>query len=120
MRPGPQKRLRFPAPERSNYELHKSGQRTDGSCTEDHINRVFVRPDCQGKGYGSGILAQLEQEIFKTYNAVYLESSLHAVGLYEKRGYQTVRHEGIEVENGAVLVYEIMRKEISEKVTRSE
>ena len=120
MRPGPQKRLRFPAPERSSYELHKSDQRADGSCTEDHINRVFVRPDCQGKGYGSGILAQLEQEIFKTYNAVYLESSLPAVGLYEKRGYQTVRHEGIEVENGAVLVYEIMRKEISEKVTRSE
>ena len=35
-----------------------------------------------------------------------------AVALYEKLGFTTVKHEKYPVENGVVLVYEIMEKEL--------
>ncbi len=32
--------------------------------------------------------------------------------LYEKRGYRTIRHEKWNVENGRILVYEVMAKSL--------
>ena len=42
--------------------------------------------------------------------AAWLEASLPACLLYEHRGYRTVRHDRWPLENGVVLVYEIMEK----------
>lgn len=81
-----------------------------GSCRDDHITRVYVDPAFQRRGYGSYIMQVLEDEIALRYDAAYLDASLPASHMYEKRGYVTVRHDRWEVENGAVLVYEIMRK----------
>lgn len=83
-----------------------------GSCIDNHITRVFVLPNCQGKGCGSYIMKQLETEIGKKYDTVLLDASLAASRLYEHRGYETVTHEQIDVENGRILVYEIMRKDL--------
>lgn len=81
-----------------------------GSHNENHITRVYVDPDFQGQGYGSFIMQHLEDEIFAGYDTVLLDASLPASHLYKKRGYQTVKHERLSFDGGAVLVYEIMEK----------
>lgn len=81
-----------------------------GSYQDNHITRVYVHPDFQGKGYGSRIMEALEGEIALTYGKVYLDASLPASHLYEKRGYRTIKHEKWKVENGVILVYEVMEK----------
>lgn len=81
-----------------------------GCYTDNHITRVYVAPEFQRQGYGSYIMQCLERQIAKVYDTVYLDASLPAARLYEKRGYKTIRHEKYPVENGVVLVYEVMEK----------
>lgn len=81
-----------------------------GSHEENHITRVYVLPEFQRKGYGSFIMQCLEDEIAEKYNTVLLDASLPACHLYEKRGYNTIRHEKWCVANDAVLVYEVMER----------
>lgn len=81
-----------------------------GCYKENHITRVYVKPAFQKQGYGSFIMQCLEEIIAKHYDKVYLDASLPACHLYEKRDYKTIKHERWNVENGAVLVYEVMEK----------
>lgn len=83
-----------------------------GCYKDNHITRVYVKPEFQGQGYGSYIMQCLENEISLKYDTVYLDASLPASRLYEKRGYQTVKHERWNVENGVILVYEVMEKSL--------
>ena len=77
-----------------------------GCYDDNHITRVYVKPGFQGQGYGSHIMQCLENEISLKYDKVNLDASLPACHLYEKRGYQTIKHERLNVENGVILVYE--------------
>lgn len=88
-----------------------------GCYQDDHITRVYVKPQFQGRGYGSYIMQCLEKEIGVIYDTAYLDASLPASHLYEKRGYRTLRHDKWNVENGRVLVYEIMAKPLSHTTT---
>lgn len=88
-----------------------------GCYKEDHITRVYVKPEYQGRGYGSYIMQCLENEIRAKHDIAYLDASLPASRLYEKRGYQTVKHEKWDVENGRILVYEIMAKPLPNQST---
>ncbi len=81
-----------------------------GCYKDNHITRVYVKPEYQGRGYGSYMMQCLENEIRAKHDMVYLDASLPASQLYEKRGYQTIRHERWNVENGRTLVYEVMAK----------
>ncbi|MDE6111732.1 MAG: GNAT family N-acetyltransferase [Eubacterium sp.] len=83
-----------------------------GCLSENHITRVYVLPEYQGKGYGTYIIKQLESEIKKEYDCAVLDASLPAVMLYEKLGYNTVNHNKYPVENNVVLVYEVMEKKL--------
>lgn len=83
-----------------------------GCYTDNHITRVYVKPSCQRKGYGSYIMQCLEEEISLEYDTVYLDASLPASHLYESRGYKTINHGRWNVANGAVLVYEVMEKSL--------
>lgn len=83
-----------------------------GCYKDNHITRVYVKPKYQGRGYGSFIMQCLEADIAKKHNSVELDASLPASQLYERRGYKTVKHEKWNVENGVVLVYEIMEKSL--------
>lgn len=100
--------------ERGDVGVLKEGDQLIGTGSRDgnHITRVYVNPDFQGKGYGSHIIEILEHEIGRDYDTVNLDASLPASRLYERRGYRTVKHETREVENQAVLVYEIMQKDL--------
>lgn len=81
-----------------------------GCSKENHITRVYVHPRFQKQGYGSYIMQCLENNIALNYDSVCLDASLPAAHMYEKRGYKTIRHDKWEVENGVVLVYEVMEK----------
>jgi GNAT superfamily N-acetyltransferase len=89
-----------------------------GSIKENHITRVYVSPEFQGKGYGSNIMDCLENEISKKYDKSILDASLPASSLYSHRGYKTIVHNKLSIENGAYLVYEIMEKELQKKDSR--
>lgn len=84
-----------------------------GSYADNHITRVYVLPEYQKKGHGTYIIKSIEAAIAHNYNKAYLDASLPAAMLYEKLGFVTVKHEKYLVENGAVLIYEIMEKEIT-------
>lgn len=84
-----------------------------GCYKDNHITRVYVEPEYQGKGYGSFIMQCLEADMAKNHDTVELDASLPASHFYEKRGYKTIKHEKWNVENGVVLVYEIMEKSLA-------
>ena len=83
-----------------------------GTCTDNHITRVFVLPEYQGQGYGSHIMQQLEDKVSKKHDKAILDASLPASLFYENRGYVTVRHETWNCENDTVLVYGVMEKKL--------
>lgn len=83
-----------------------------GSFSGNHITRVYVLPEYQGRGYGTFMVKTMEEEIVKHHNSVYLDASLPAAQLYEKLGYQSIKHEKYPVENGVVLAYEVMEKKL--------
>lgn len=81
-----------------------------GSRDGQHITRVYVLPEHQGKGYGGYILGELEKEISGKYSRIVLDASLPACRFYESKGYRTVRHEEAKCEGNVVLVYDVMEK----------
>lgn len=81
-----------------------------GCFVENHITRVYVLPEYQKRGLGTQIMKTLEARIGEAHDSVYLDASLPAAALYKKLGFHTVKHERYPVENGVVLVYEIMEK----------
>ena len=89
-----------------------------GCYRENHITRVYVKPEYQGKGYGTFIMDYLEEVISKKYTKAILDASLPASQLYEKRGYFTTEHRRCTVENNVVLVYEIMEKSLRQQRER--
>jgi GNAT superfamily N-acetyltransferase len=88
-----------------------------GSRKNNQITRIYVAPAYQGHGHGSIIMQQLEDEIGKEYHEALLDSSLAARRFYENRGYRTISHERLKLENGVILVYEVMRKALSNVAT---
>lgn len=83
-----------------------------GCFVDNHITRVYVLPEYQKKGYGTYIMKNMEAQISKKYDKEYLDASLPAAALYEKLGFSTRKHERYPVENGVILVYEVMEKEL--------
>lgn len=79
----------------------------------NHITGVYVLPEHQGRGCGSHIIECLETAIEADHDTARLEASLPAVCLYEHKGYKTVGHGVIDLENGVKLVYEEMEKRLS-------
>ena len=75
----------------------------------NHVLRLFVMPEYQGKGYGSAFMEFVEKNIGKEYPCAVLDASLAACIMYEKRGYKTVCHCRERLDDG-FLVYEMMEK----------
>lgn len=83
-----------------------------GCFVDNHITRVYVLPEYQKKGYGTYIMENIEASISEKYDRAYLDASLPAATLYEKLGFSTIKHERYPVENGVILAYEVMEKEL--------
>lgn len=88
-----------------------------GCFVDNHITRVYVLPEYQKKGYGTFIIKNIEAQIRDKFDKAYLDASLPAAALYEKLGFATIRHERYPVENGVILAYEIMEKELHKVYT---
>lgn len=74
------------------------------------IERLFVEPSGQGKGYGGQLIDFAENMIFGYSETVRLDSSLPAKAIYIKRGYREREYRKILTDNGDYLCYDIMEK----------
>ncbi len=77
---------------------------------DNEINRLFVLPDFQRKGYGRELMDFAEEIIRKKHDHIILDASLPAKQIYLKRGYVTAKYNMIETENGDYLCYDVMEK----------
>lgn len=78
----------------------------------DEINRLFVLPEHQGKGFGGELLRFAEKMVSKSYGTARLDSSLPAKEMYLKKGYMVIASHSIETENGDFLCYDVMIKRV--------
>lgn len=76
---------------------------------EKEINRFFVLPSFQKKGYGRELMDFSEEEIFEKYNCIILAASFPAQKMYEERGYQVIAYDKILCDNGDYLCYNLMQ-----------
>ena len=81
-----------------------------GTVTVDgnEISRLFVLPEQQRKGYGRMLLDFAEKTILAQHDAVQVDASLPAKGIYRKRGYRETEYRVIPTENGDFLCYDVM------------
>ena len=77
---------------------------------ENAVNRLFVLPEFQSRGYGSQLMDFAEEEIAEKYSKIHIDSSLAAKEMYLKRGYKEKRTCKIEADNGDILVYDEMER----------
>lgn len=79
----------------------------------DNVNRLFVLPDEQGKGYGGELLRFAESVIAKSYGTARLDSSLPAKQIYLRKGYMVIDSRAIGTDGGDFLCYDIMIKRVA-------
>ena len=81
----------------------------------NEINRLFVLPQYQRRGYGRALLDFAEQTILSRYDTVRLDASFPAKQIYRKRGYRETEYHIIRTENGDCLCYDVMELRKPEK-----
>lgn len=81
-----------------------------GSINQNEINRLFILPKYQGKGYGTFIMDVLENMIYEKYSDIQLDASFPAYEMYLHRGYESVQYRKISTKNGHYLCYNVMKK----------
>lgn len=93
------------------YVLREAGKVVGTVTLNDcEINRLFVLPEHQGKGYGGMLMDFAEQHLFERCGAIRLSASRPSEGLYLMRGYEVVDSREIKTDSGDVLHYEYMEK----------
>ena len=80
---------------------------------ENAINRLFVLPGYQSRGYGSKLMDFAEAKIAEKFSCIHIDSSLAAKEMYLKRGYKEKKTCRIQADNGDILVYDEMEKQIT-------
>ena len=81
-----------------------------GSIRGNRVQRFFVLPEFQGRGYGTVIMNEIEKRIFFNHDEIILESSLPAYEFYLKRGYISFDFQKIKTSCGHMLCYHMMKK----------
>ena len=89
------------------------GNATVGTVTisESSINRLFVLPESQHKGYGKALLDFAEEKILVKFDRVQIDASFPAKRIYRKRGYKETEYNTVKTDNGDYLCYDVMRLE---------
>lgn len=80
--------------------------------TDNEIDRLFVLPIFQGKGYGRVLLDYAEDAIAKKYDVIKLHASLPAKSIYLKRGFHEVEYFKIDTGRGDYLCADVMEKKV--------
>lgn len=84
----------------------------------NRINRLFVLPQFQHKGYGRAMLDFAEKMVLKHSDTVMIDASFPAKQIYRKRGYQETEYHMIQTDNGDYLCYDVMILSSLENVSR--
>ena len=79
---------------------------------DDEINRLFVLPEFQHRGYGKELMDFAEEIIRGKHDHIILDASLPAKQIYLKRGYVATKYNMIETGNGDYLCFDVMEKSI--------
>lgn len=90
--------------------MHDNGPVGTVTIKGNEINRLFVLPQHQRKGFGRQLLDFAEEMIFMSHSTICLSSSLPAKRTYLNRGYIPLEAHQIVTENGDVLCYDWMQK----------
>lgn len=77
---------------------------------KNEINRLFILPEYQKRGYGSMLMDFSEGEIFEKFKEIRIDASLPAKEIYLRRGYKEIQYNNICTKNGDYLCYDIMEK----------
>lgn len=84
-----------------------------GALEGNNIKRIFVLPPYQGRGIGKELINTLENLVLEEgYATAIIDSSIPAFGLYFKLSYQVKEYNTINVDNGQVLSYHVMSKNL--------
>jgi len=85
-----------------------------GTLVDDHVMRVFVKPECQKLGFGKIIMRNLEAKaLSQGISVVELDASLPSKKFYDLLGYVTLEETFLAVENGKRLDYYKMEKSLT-------
>lgn len=79
---------------------------------ENHINRLFVLPKYQGRGYGGELIRFAEEKIAEEYDNIEIDASFSAKSIYIRKGYKFAEYNLIKTDNGDFLCYDVMKKEL--------
>lgn len=92
--------------------LLKDNENIIGTVTinDNEINRLYVLPEYQGKGYGGYLLDFAEKKISENYDEIILCASFPAKKFYSDRGYRGYFYDMTETDNGDFLCYDMMKK----------
>ncbi|MDE5779114.1 MAG: GNAT family N-acetyltransferase [Lachnospiraceae bacterium] len=82
------------------------------------VNRLFVLPEYQSRGYGSELMNFAEAKIAEKFSCVHIDSSSAAKEMYLKRGYKEKRTCRIPADNGDILIYDEMEKWVNNQQER--
>ena len=78
--------------------------------TNNEIDRLFVLPSFQHRGYGRTLMDMVEEKISTAYDVIILHASLPAKSIYLKRGYREVDYIKIDTGHGDYLCADVMEK----------
>ena len=94
--------------------LLQSGSQVFATVTvnNNNINRLFVLPEHQHKGYGKLLLDFAENMVAEKYDSVVIDASFSAKKIYKNRGYDEIEYNVIETDNGDYLCYDVMKKDL--------
>lgn len=100
------------------YMIYDNYQNAVGTVTikGNEINRLFVLPQFQRKGFGKQLMDFAEECISKHYQNCQLDASLPAKIIYLKRGYQIIKTDIIETKSGDYLCYDVMQKDFAKRL----
>ena len=98
--------------EEGNVWLIHSDGKAVGTVTinDNEINRLFVLPECQGKGFGRELMRFAESIVFDRWDTAELSASLPAKAMYMKNGYEFSEYHIIDCENGDKLCFDYLIK----------
>lgn len=78
---------------------------------ENEINRFFVLPTFQHKGFGTKLFEFAQNQIIeKKYTCIKLHASFAAKSMYIKHGYKDFEYRTLETKNKDFLCVDIMQK----------